>query len=86
MSPDPPELALLLEGVDAVERDLARNLLASAGIPVLVDEPDLLEGGVGGFRVPGVTRIYVPRSALARARTILDFAWGDRERGAAERA
>lgn len=83
MATDPNGFALLLDGIGLLERDLARNLLESAGIPCLVDEPDLIEGCLGALRMPGVTRIYVPPSALARARSLLGEAWGDPERFAA---
>ena len=83
MATDSTDFALLLEATDPIERDLAQNLLETAGIPCLVDKPDLTEAGLAGNRVPGVTRIYVPRSALPRARALLDEAWGDPERAAA---
>jgi len=72
------ESALLLDTVDSVTADLARNLLETAGIPVFLDSPDfdVAELGVAAHGVLRGMSVYVPASALERSRKILDEAWG----------
>ena len=70
--------ALLLDTVEKVTADLARNLLEAAGIPVFLDSPDF-DIAEFGVEVHGMLRgmsVYVPASALERAREILAEAWG----------
>lgn len=71
--------AVLLEGASMVEVDLARGLLAEAGIPCVVVGPDFDVAELGRAvhdTIRGRT-VVVPRSALARARAVLAAAWGE---------
>jgi len=72
------EVALLREALDQVECDLARNLLGEAGIPCLVEGPDFDIAELGRSAHANVRgqSLYVPRSALERARRVLEQAWG----------
>ncbi|MFT5052368.1 MAG: hypothetical protein ACI8QZ_003801 [Chlamydiales bacterium] len=74
---------LLLEGVNGIEGELARNLLTEAGIPCLSQGPDfdVAELGRAAHDMLRGQNIYVPAAALERARAILDEAWGDRDSG-----
>jgi hypothetical protein len=80
------EIVLLLEGVDSVESDLAKNLLANAGIPFLTKGPDfdVAELGEGVHGMVRGTDLYVPRSALELARSILKSAWPDKDAAGAD--
>lgn len=71
------DIALLLEGVDSIESELAKNLLADAGIPVLTKGPDfdIAELGRAAHDMVRGIDLYVPRSALELARSILEEAW-----------
>ncbi len=75
------DIALLLEGVDSIESDLAKNLLAGAGIPCLTKGPDFDVAELGRAAHDAVrgTDLYVPRSALELARSILEEAWADQD-------
>lgn len=72
------ERALLLEGANRIRIELARNLLAEAGIPCVVEGPDfdVAELGSAAHDMIRGQDLLVPRSALERARSILDQAWG----------
>ncbi len=74
---------LLLDTVNQVTADLARNLLQGAGIPVCLDSPDfdIAELGVAAHGMLRGMSVYVPASALARAREILAEAWGEDAEG-----
>ena len=71
------DFAVLLAAPDPTESDLARDLLASAGIPSMLhgQDRDFAELGAAGHR--GVARpdLLVPKSALERARALLAEAW-----------
>jgi len=73
------DIVLLLEGVGSIESDLAKNLLADAGIPCLTKGPDfdVVELGQAAHDSLRGTDLYVPRSALGLARSILEEAWAD---------
>ena len=83
---DPAEKALLLDTVDKVTADLARNLLETAGIPVFLDSPDfdVAELGVAAHGMLRGMSVYVPGSALERSREILAEAWGEDGEGELE--
>ena len=72
------DFALLLAAPDPVAADLARGLLEEAGIPSLLhgQDRDFAELGAAGHA--GISRpdLLVPKSALVRARQILEEAWG----------
>lgn len=70
--------ALVLEGVDKMVADMARGLLTEAGIPSLLHGPDfdVAELGVAAHSTIRGLGVYVPRSAEARAKEILDEAFG----------
>lgn len=77
MSSPRADFALLLASPDPVEADLAKDLLASEGIPSMLhgQDRDLAEFGAAAHA--GISRpdLLVPKSALARAREILSEAW-----------
>lgn len=83
---DPAKKALLLDTVDKVTADLARNLLETAGIPVIMDSPDfdIAELGVAAHGMLRGMSVYVPASALERSREILEEAWGEDGEGELE--
>lgn len=72
------EFALLLSGADAVTIDLARELLESSGIPSVAHGPDFDFVELGRAAHDGVRHqdLYVPHSALDRAKAVLTEAWG----------
>ncbi len=73
------DFARLLAGAGPVESALAAQLLDAAGIPSLVHGPDfdVAELGVAAHQTLRGADLYVPRSALERARQVLDEAWGE---------
>jgi hypothetical protein len=73
------ERALLLEAANRVELDLAVNLLEEEGIPCVIEGPDfdVAELGRAAHDTLRGQNLYVPRSALERARAILDRAWSE---------
>ncbi len=82
----PQGSALLLDTVPSVTADLARNLLQAEGIPVVQHSPDfdVAELGVAAHGMLRGVSVYVPASALARAREILAEAWGEDGEGELE--
>ena len=72
------EFALLLDSADAVEADLARNLLDAAGIPSLTTGPDfdIAELGVAAHHVVRGASVFVTRDRLKEAQGVLCEAWG----------
>ena len=74
----PDDFAVLLEGSDRIEADLAKNLLAEAGIPCAMRGPDfdVAELGRAAHDMLRGTDVLVPASALEKARAILEEAWG----------
>ena len=72
------DFALLLEAANPEEVEMARGLLASAGIPCLVHGPDfdVAELGTAAHAVIRHQNVYVPNSAFEQASTILAEAWG----------
>jgi putative signal transducing protein len=73
------DFALLLAAPDPVEADLARNLLDSAGIPSLLQgqDRDIAELGASSHSTISRPDLYVPKSAVERARAVLREAWGE---------
>ena len=78
MPKEPAALALLLESVDSVTVELARGLLEEAGIPFVTRGPDfdMAEFGRVAHDALRGTNLFVPASALERARELLREAWG----------
>lgn len=72
------EFARILREADNVEADLARGLLAEAGIPVLMHGPDFdfAELGAAVHHSVRGCDLYVPRDLRARALDVLSGAWG----------
>ena len=70
--------AVLLEGASSTELGLAKNLLAEAGIPCVVQGPDfdVAELGAAAHQSVRGGDLLVPRSALEKARELLEAAWG----------
>jgi hypothetical protein len=69
----------LLEAPDAIEAELARDLLRSAGIPSMVhgQDRDLAELGQAIHMRISRPDVYVPAADLERARGILAEAWDE---------
>ncbi len=64
---------MLLEGINGVEANMARSLLAGAGIPCLLHGPDFDVAELGRAVHDSVrgTSLLVPQTALERAREVL---------------
>ena len=79
MTNDDSDHTVLLRGLDHVGVSLAQNLLDEAGIPHLVHGPDfdIAELGSAVHDQLRLRAILVPREALARAREVLEEAWGE---------
>lgn len=73
------DFALVLEGLNRIEVDLAKGLLESAGIPAMAHGPDFdwIELGRAHDDVRGLD-LYVPKDAYERAKEILDASWEPR--------
>ena len=74
------EFDLLLEAPDPIEAEMARTLLASAGIPCLIhgQDRDFAELGCAGHRTIARPDLFVPRGLGERARALLQEAWDER--------
>jgi len=72
------DFALLLEAANPEEVEMARGLLAAAGIPCLVHGPDfdVAELGTAAHAAIRYQNVYVPNAAFEQASTILAEAWG----------
>ena len=77
MSSTRAEFALLLESPDPVEADLAKDLLASEGIPSMLHGQDWGLARFGTAVHASISRpdLLVPKSALSRAREVLRESW-----------
>ena len=73
--------AILLAAPDWAEAQMAKNVLAEAGIPSLLREINsgLLECGPELQSAMHRPDLMVPRALLERARAALSEAWSDRE-------
>lgn len=73
------EFDVALTSVDHVEAELARDVLAAAGIPSMLHAPDFDFAEFGAAAYGQVRRgdLLVPRGALDAARAALTAAWGD---------
>jgi len=73
--------AVLLEAANPTVLELARGLLAEAGIPCLVQGPDfdVAELGLAAHQSVRGGDLLVPASALERARAVLEEAWGSED-------
>jgi len=74
------EFAVLLEGINAFQADMAAGLLEGAGVPCMQHGPDfdVAELGRAAHAMLRGTSLLVPHSALARAQAILEEAgWGE---------
>jgi len=72
------DYAPVLSGVDRLVGEMAKNVLAEAGIPSLLHGPDfdLAElGSLAHSRLRGL-QVLVPRSAEALAKQVLEEAFG----------
>jgi len=67
---------LVLTAANATEAELARGLLAEAGIPALLHTSSWFGRALDDEKLLR-PRVFVPRGALPRARAVLDEAWGD---------
>jgi hypothetical protein len=76
---DAKDFDLLLEAVDPFAAEMAKDLLAEAGIPCLIHSPDfdVVELGKAAHDATRHPDLYVPKGTLARAREILEEARGD---------
>lgn len=77
MSSPGRDFAVLLAAPDPVEAEMARDLLAERGIPSMLhgQDRDLAELGHAGHLAVARPDLYVPASALERARALLDEVW-----------
>ena len=77
MSSPGRDFAVLLSAPDPVEAEMARDLLAERGIPSMLhgQDRDLAELGHAVHTAVARPDLYVPASALVRARAALDDAW-----------
>jgi hypothetical protein len=76
--------ALLMEAANYVEIQMIKGLLKDAGIPCVVEGPDfdMAELGRAAHDMIRGQSIYVPASALERAKAVVEAAWGDTPEGA----
>ncbi len=76
---DQDDFVPLLQPRDTTERDLARNLLDTAGIRNTLVDSDVLElrKVLAGDRGLGLQYIVIPKVDLDRAVAVLRAAWGD---------
>lgn len=79
MSTPADDFALLIPAATAVDAELAKELLESEGIPVLIHGFDRDFAELGGAVHLQVSRpdVYVPKTALASAFEILRRTWAD---------
>jgi hypothetical protein len=72
------DYARVLTGIDPLTGELAKSLLAEAGIPSLLSGPDLIAAECGELmrNSKRTFAVFVPRSARALARQVLDGAFG----------
>ena len=77
MSTPAQDHALLIESADSVEAQLAKELLESNGIPVMIHGVDRAMADLGAAANMEASRpnVYVPKSALAKAVKILSETW-----------
>ena len=77
MSSPGRDFAVLLSAPEPVEAEMARDLLAERGIPSLLhgQDRDLAELGHAVHAAVARPDLYVPASALGRARAVLDEVW-----------
>ena len=70
---------VLFVALHASESELAREILAGAGIPSLLFGPDfgLAELGAAAHAAARRQDLYVPKGARAAARAVMVEAWGE---------
>lgn len=73
------EFDLLLNGVDLMEGEMARELLSEHGIPSMIAGPDfdLAEFGRAAHSRLRHPDLFVPKGSKVAARAILAEAWGE---------
>lgn len=78
MSRTRDDFELLIPAADSVEARLAQGLLEGEGIPALVynGDFDMAEFGTAAHDRLRRPDVLVPKGTLARARALLDEAWG----------
>lgn len=79
MSSPRSEFAVLLAAPNPVEAEMARELLASHGIPSMLHGVDRDYAELGAAAHSAITRpdLLIPRSALERARKLLAETWDE---------
>jgi hypothetical protein len=72
------DYARVLSGVDKLVGEMAKNLLAEAGIPALLHGPDFDVIELGAYAHSNLRglEVYVPRAAEAQAKEVLADAFG----------
>lgn len=80
------EFDVLFVALDATEGELAREILADAGIPSLLSGPDfdIAELGPAAHAMVRRADLYVPKGARLAARGVMVEAWGERDVAAKE--
>ena len=75
------EFAVVAEGLNRVEADMAKNVLEEAGIPSMIHQPDFdfVEIGRAAHDMVRGTKVLVPHAAVEKARKVLDAVWGQAE-------
>ncbi len=73
------EFDVVLAAVDHFEAELARDVLAAAGIPSMLHAPDFdfAEFGVAAYGQVRRGDLLVPRGTRDAARAALEAAWGE---------
>lgn len=73
------EFDVLLQAVDTIEGEMARDVLDQAGIPSMLHGPDfdVAELGFSGHTRVRRADLLVPRGTRAVARQLLVDAWGE---------
>lgn len=79
MSSIEKDYALLLDTVTKVTADLACDVLKGSGIPTLQHGPDfdVAELGSAAHDFTRGVSVFVPNSAVERARAVLAETWGE---------
>lgn len=75
------EFDLLFVALESTEGELAREILAEAGIPSMLSGPDfdIAELGPAAHSMVRRADLYVPKGARLAARGVMVEAWGEQD-------